>query len=69
MEGDANQFKLDKTRVVISSLDETTDEISYWAAKTPMERMAAIETMRQIIYGYDQSATRLQRVFTITQRT
>jgi hypothetical protein len=69
MEGDAKQFKLDKTSVVISSLHEMTDEISYWAAKTPIERMAAIETMRQIIYGYDQSTTRLQRVFTITQRT
>lgn len=68
MAGDENQFKLDKTKVVISSLDETNDEISYWSAKTPLERMAAIEVMRQIKYGYNRSSTRLQRIFTITQR-
>jgi len=69
MEFDESQFKMDKTSMVISSLDEPADEISYWATKTPLERMAAIEVMRRIIYGYDQSAPRLQRVFTITQRT
>lgn len=69
MEVDATHNKIDKTKVVISSLDEETDEISYWLAKTPGDRMAAIEVMRRILYGYDQSTARLQRVFTITQRT
>jgi hypothetical protein len=62
------QQKIDKTRVVIGSLDDPTDEKAYWLEKLPAERMAAIETMRQIVYGYDPSTTRLQRVFTITQR-
>ena len=69
MDIDTNQFKIDKTSVVISSLDEPTDEKNYWLTKTPTERLAAIELMRQIIYGYDPTSTRLQRVFTITQRT
>ena len=65
---DTNHLKVDKTSMVISSLDEPTDEIVYWSTKTPIERMAAIELMRQIIYGYDPTSTRLQRVLTITQR-
>ena len=51
------------------SLFEESDEKSYWFSKTPYERLAAVEFMRQIIYGYDPSTTRLQRVFEITQRS
>lgn len=69
MEIDENHLKLDKTSLVISSLEEPTDEIVFWSTKSPIERMAAIELMRQIIYGYDPTSTRLQRVLTITQRT
>ena len=51
------------------SLFEESGEKSYWLSKTTYERLAAVELMRQIIYGYDPSTTRLQRVFEITQRT
>ena len=68
MNVDTNLLKMDKTSVVISSLDEPTDEIIYWSTRTPIERIAAIELMRQIIYGYDPTTTRLQRVLTITER-
>jgi len=40
---------------------------AYWLSKTPYERLQATELMRQIIYGYDPSATRLQRVLEIAQ--
>lgn len=65
---DTNHLKVDRTSMVISSLDEPTDDSVYWSTKTPIERMAAIELMRQIIYGYDPTSTRLQRVLTITKR-
>lgn len=68
MEIDTNPLTIDKTNVVISSLDEPTDEIAFWSIKSPIEHMAAIELMRQIIYGYDPTTARLQRVLTITQR-
>ena len=69
MDANQNLLKIDKATVTISSLNSPTDEINYWSTKTPAERMAAIELMRQIIYGYDPASTRLQRVLTITQRT
>ena len=52
----------------VASLFDQSDEKEYWLSKTPQERLEAVELMRQIIYGYDPSTARLQRVFEITQR-
>ena len=51
----------------VASVLEKSDEKSYWLSKTPYERLEAVEVMRQIIYGYDPSAIRLQRVFEVAQ--
>ena len=62
--------KLDKTAFSVVSLEQNDlEEKAYWLSKTPFERLDALETMRQIIYGYDPTTTRLQRVFEVTQRT
>jgi hypothetical protein len=61
--------RLDKTAFSISTLEQNDeDEKAYWLSKTPYERLDAVETMRQIIYGYDPATTRLQRVLEVTQR-
>jgi hypothetical protein len=62
-------LKIDRTAFTVASLFDEPDEKSYWLSKTPYERLEAVELMRQIIYGYDPSATRLQRVLEITQRS
>jgi len=61
------KFKLDRSAFEIGSLDEETDEREYWRTKSPDERMAALELLRQIIYGYDPATTRLQRVFEVAE--
>jgi hypothetical protein len=61
--------KLDKTAFSLASLTDPSDDKQYWLSKTPSERLEAIEIMRQIIYGYDPSTTRLQRFFEVAQRT
>ena len=58
-----------RTAFSVGSIFDKSDDKSYWLSKTPAERMQAVELMRQIIYGYDPSTTRLQRVLEITQRT
>ena len=63
------ELRVDRTAFSIASLKDKSDEIAYWAAKSPEERLEALEIMRQIIYGYDPSTERLQRVFEITQRS
>ena len=62
-------FKMDKSVFSIISLSEESDEREYWHSKTPYERLEAVELMRQINYGYDPTATRLQRVLEVAQLT
>jgi hypothetical protein len=63
-----DSMKLDRTAFSISSLEEPSDENAYWLSKTPLERLEALEIMRQIVYGYDPSTTRLQRILEVVDR-
>ena len=67
---DENNFpRLDKTVFSVISLEEAdNDEVEFWLSKTPYERLDALETLRQIFYGYDPATTRLQRFFEIAER-
>jgi len=56
--------RLDRTAFEAGSLDDTAEK-EYWRSKTPAERMEALELLRQIVYGYDPTTTRLQRVFEV----
>ncbi|MDQ2868584.1 MAG: hypothetical protein M3R59_09285 [Verrucomicrobiota bacterium] len=56
--------QLDRKHFSVSELHRA-DEEHYWWNKTPAERLAALELMRQSMYGYDPTRTRLQRVLTI----
>jgi hypothetical protein len=58
---------LNKSVVTISSLTDDSDEKDYWLSVTPEERLIALETMRQINYGYDPTTARLQRFFEIAE--
>jgi len=60
--------KLDKTAFSVASLTDESDEKQYWLTKSPYERLRALELMRQIIYRYDPSTERLQRIFEVTER-
>jgi hypothetical protein len=60
-------LKVDRTAFVVTSLHES-DEKEYWLSKTPEERLQALELMRQVVYGYDPTTARLQRVLEIAQR-
>ncbi len=62
-------LRIDKQALSVASLLQPSDEKAYWLSKTPHERLQAAELMRQIVYGYDPSTTRLQRVLEIAQRS
>ena len=40
----------------------------FWHSKTPAERLAAAEQLRQVAYGYDASTARIQAVVVRTRR-
>jgi hypothetical protein len=54
--------------IVVSGLTDVSDDREYWWRQTPDDRLAAVETMRQTLYGYDPAPGRLQRVLEIAQR-
>ena len=58
-----DELKMDKTAFSVSTIDAESDEIQFWLSKTPAERLLGVEIMRQMLYGYDPSTARLQRIF------
>lgn len=56
------QVPMDRGAIEHGTLEEQGDDRAYWFAATPEERLAALELMRQIAYGYDPATERLQRV-------
>ncbi len=64
-----NQNRMDKTAFSVTTLTEKSNDKEYWLSKTPQERLAALELMRQINYGYDPATSRLQRVLEIVEFT
>jgi hypothetical protein len=57
---------MDKRTLKITSIHDKDDH-NYWRKKSYLKRIEALERLRRIIFGYDASAERLQRTFTITQ--
>lgn len=60
-------WRLDRSSLTVASLHEDPGDKQYWLSKTPRERLEAMELMRQILYGYDPAAARLQRIFTVAE--
>jgi hypothetical protein len=56
-----------KVFTVVDGFD-SSDEKEFWLRKSPLERLEAIELMRQILYNYDPTSARLQRIFTVAER-
>lgn len=66
-----NEYKLDKTHIEIGTASDFDDEVTdilYWQSKTPLERLQALEFLRQTMYNYDPVSGRVQRVFETFKR-
>lgn len=67
MTHDASSPTVDRSILTVASLkDADRDEMAYWHSKTPLERLAALELNRRIIYG--DPPTGFQRVLEIVER-
>jgi len=58
---------MSRVLTTFSSFDEMEKrEQQEWRAMTPMARLRAVETMRQLNHsGYDPATSRLQRLYTV----
>ena len=50
------------------ALGEQPKEREYWMTRTPLERLAALESIRREYHGENESQQRLQRVYRIIGR-
>lgn len=58
-----NSTAIDSPVVRLLSREEAEQEDRrYWHSKTPKERLAAAEQLRQLAYGYDPFTTRIQAI-------
>jgi hypothetical protein len=60
-------FTMDKTSISFTSTHDDSDDVSHWHSKTASERLAALEFLRQVMFGYDPVTTRLQRIIEFTE--
>lgn len=63
--GLVDEVRMDKSVVKLAKLTDPPDDLEYWLTQTPQARLAAVELMRQIAYGYDPATERLQRVLSL----
>jgi hypothetical protein len=56
---------MDKSVLTIVSLEDDSNDVAFWLEKSPHERLAALELLRSIHYGYDPATARLQRLLEI----
>jgi len=54
--------RVDRSTVTVGNVSGESDEKAFWLSKTPLDRLEAVELLRQIAFGYDPTTTRLQRV-------
>jgi len=62
-----SSYKINRNALSVASLHDESDEKEFWISKSGLERLEALEYMRQVIYGYDPSSTRLQRILTVVE--
>jgi hypothetical protein len=61
---------IDRSAFSVSSFDEAAqDDKAHWLSRTPQERLAALERMRQINYAYDPVSDRIQRTLEVAERS
>lgn len=61
--------RIDKSSFSVVSLSDLSDEKVYWLTRTALERLEAVEILRQRVYGHNPFTTRLQRVFSVAELT
>jgi len=64
--GTESTYRIDRSAFAVVGLMDADDAPSYWRAKSPQERLVALDYLRRMAYGPAATA-RLQRVFEVAQ--
>ena len=52
---------------LLSRQEAEREDRVFWHSKTPEERLAAAEQLRQVAFGYDAATARIQGIFVRTR--
>jgi len=58
-------YEFDKTALSVGDLADQGNELEYWLSRSPQERIAAVEYMRQVLYGKHPAADTFERVLEV----
>jgi hypothetical protein len=61
------RWSLDKRAIEVVREGSGGEDAAWWRTRSPNERFAHIEYLRQINYGYDPATSRLQRVLEVAE--
>jgi len=53
---------------LLTKEEAAKEDLTFWHAKTPAERLTAAERLRQSLYGYDPNTARIQAVAEFIER-
>ena len=53
---------------LLTSAEAAQEDRVCWLSRTPAERLAAAEQLRQSIYGYDPATARIQAIAELIER-
>jgi len=59
--------RMDKTLLHVVPMSDVPSDLEYWRKQSPQQRLAAIELLRAIHFGYDPATARLQRILEVAQ--
>jgi hypothetical protein len=62
-----DEFRTDKSHLSVATTTTRSDAKANWQTRTKQERLAALESIRQIVSGYDPETTRRQKLLEVTR--
>lgn len=60
------EFRFARDRINVGSRREEPDDLGYWLARPPAERLAGIEFLRRQFYAYGEARREFRRLLEIT---
>lgn len=61
--------KIDRSVISVVTREEAhRQDIAFWKSRTPEERLEALESLRQTVYGYDPAVTHMVKVLEVVKR-
>jgi hypothetical protein len=58
---------VDRSVVTCGEALGESDEKAFWLSRTPLDRLEAVEFLRETAFGYDPTTARLQRVLEVAE--